>query len=67
MTIDCCKKCVPPKRHPKCHADCPEYQEQRKALDEENKRIQEQQSAEALGFITETQIKKKEKWIRGWK
>lgn len=24
-TFKCCHKCVAPKRHPGCHADCPDY------------------------------------------
>lgn len=67
MMIDCCKKCVPPKRHPKCHADCPEYQEQRKVLDEQNRRIQEDRSNRAIGFIAESQNRKNDKWFKGHK
>lgn len=29
--IHCCKDCVPPKRHPRCHIDCPEYLAEKKA------------------------------------
>lgn len=25
MPIKCCKDCVPPKRHPGCHSQCPDY------------------------------------------
>ncbi len=25
MAIKCCNGCVPPKRHPGCHGQCPEY------------------------------------------
>lgn len=25
MAIQCCKWCVPPKRSPYCHGNCPEY------------------------------------------
>lgn len=25
MAISCCRYCVAPKRHPGCHAHCPEY------------------------------------------
>lgn len=28
-----CYRCEPPKRHPGCHATCPEYIEDRKAYD----------------------------------
>lgn len=35
MSFDCCRYCVAPKRHPGCHATCPDYKE---AKAEENKR-----------------------------
>lgn len=25
MAIQCCKGCVPPRRNPYCHSNCPEY------------------------------------------
>lgn len=37
--IDCCRECVPPKRHIGCHGDCPEYIEERKQLDKETERL----------------------------
>lgn len=33
MVIDCCKGCVPPKRHTGCHSDCPEYLKQKAEYD----------------------------------
>ena len=34
-TIDCCNGCVPPKRHPGCHSDCPDYREKKAIYDRE--------------------------------
>ncbi len=34
--IECCRYCVAPKRHLGCHETCPEYNEERKQLDEDN-------------------------------
>ena len=31
--INCCKDCIPPKRHPGCHGSCPEYLQERADLD----------------------------------
>ena len=30
----CCKMCVPPRRHPGCHAGCPDYIDAKKAFNE---------------------------------
>ena len=32
--IKCCYKCVPPKRHPGCHAKCEEYLAEKRRLQE---------------------------------
>lgn len=43
--MKCCTPCVPPKRHPGCHAECPEYKEERaeydrlKAIDDKRKAV----------------------------
>ena len=34
MGVFCCKGCTPPKRHPTCHASCPEYITDKAAHDE---------------------------------
>ena len=31
--IQCCKGCVPPKRNPYCHSNCPEYIAEKEAYD----------------------------------
>lgn len=36
MSIKCCKDCMPPTRHPGCHAKCNRYLEE-KAEDEKRK------------------------------
>ena len=33
MAIDCCKNCVPPKRHLGCHSKCKEYAEEKEEWD----------------------------------
>lgn len=33
--IECCRPCVPPKRHPGCHDKCEEYIKEKKHLEEE--------------------------------
>lgn len=32
--IECCHHCKPPKRHPGCHGQCPEYKAERATYDE---------------------------------
>lgn len=32
-TIQCCRGCIAPKRHPGCHDHCPEYIKERAAYD----------------------------------
>ena len=54
-----CRGCVPPKRHPGCHADCPEdlawVKEHKECFEaakaERNKHI------EATGFIVDSQLR----------
>lgn len=67
MTIKCCLYCVAPKRHPGCHGDCPEYLQEREALDEELKKAREDTVGSAVGYIADTQKKIKEHRIRGRK
>lgn len=39
---DCpCRGCVPPKRTPTCHSNCPEYADWKSGLDAENAKIRE--------------------------
>ena len=35
--IDCCYKCVPPKRNKDCHSTCKEYKDQKAELEESQK------------------------------
>ena len=43
--INCCHFCVPPKRHPGCHGNCPEYADEKaeherlKAADADTRKI----------------------------
>jgi Na+-translocating ferredoxin:NAD+ oxidoreductase RnfC subunit len=37
--IKCCHKCVAPKRHPGCHATCPEYIEENQTHQAEREEI----------------------------
>lgn len=67
MTIKCCLDCVAPKRHPGCHGDCPEYLQEREALDEELKKAREDTVGSAVGYIADNQKKIKEHRIRGRK
>lgn len=45
MGVFSCKGCIPPKRHPGCHASCPEYiaekaaHEERKAMHDKERDI----------------------------
>jgi hypothetical protein len=43
--MKCCIRCVPPKRHPGCHAVCPEYKEERAEYDRLKAAYNEKQSA----------------------
>lgn len=43
MNITCCRDCKPPKRYPGCGANCAEYKEQKKNLEDEK--------AERMKFI----------------
>ena len=38
MGIKCCKDCVPPKRHLKCHSNCEEYLKEKAKNEEVNKK-----------------------------
>ena len=33
MAISCCRGCVPPKRNPYCHGNCPEYVKEKAAYE----------------------------------
>ena len=46
MSIDCCKDCVPPKRHMNCHSTCPEYKKQKKVHDAERDASRKKQNME---------------------
>lgn len=37
--IHCCKDCVPPKRHPSCHATCKEYIDEKAQFEEDKKKV----------------------------
>ena len=39
VRIDCCKDCVPPKRHPACHDTCEEYKKQKAEWDKTKEKI----------------------------
>lgn len=39
--IKCCRGCVAPKRHPGCHAVCPEYLEQKAWYDKRKAELSE--------------------------
>lgn len=43
-----CYKCTRPWKKPGCHDTCPEYQAEKKANDEEKKKIAEYKEREAL-------------------
>jgi hypothetical protein len=58
MVIKCCYGCVAPKRHPGCHATCPDYfrdNEKHQAEKEAERKIKQtqdsvyQQRAESIG------------------
>lgn len=40
--IDCCSGCTAPKRHPGCHAICPEYKVERAELDATMEKVKAQ-------------------------
>jgi hypothetical protein len=65
-SIDCCRYCVVPKRHPGCHGQCPEYIKERAELDRHNAILKKeretdrqiyQQAADSIA-----RIKKKKGW-----
>ena len=39
--IQCCRYCVPPKRHIGCHGTCPDYEKERKQLQQDKAKIRE--------------------------
>ena len=51
-TIKCCKGCVAPKRHPACHATCPEYKKERAEYDE-RKAIEDKKKFTAQAIATQ--------------
>lgn len=46
MAIKCCRHCVPPKRHSKCHSTCPDYKVEKEEHEEKQKIIRKQQDVE---------------------
>lgn len=57
LVIKCCKNCVPPKRHSGCGANCKEYQEERKKLDEEREIVRKNKSKAIFGYIHDKNLK----------
>lgn len=51
-SINSCKNCVPPKRHPGCHDHCPEYLAQ-KAKHDEMKAAEKMQKAVSDGITAQ--------------
>lgn len=52
--VECCKDCVPPKRHVGCHSTCETYLEAKRKYDEEMKVIRERKRLES--DIVSTQV-----------
>jgi hypothetical protein len=46
--IHCCKDCVPPKRHPGCHATCKTYIDERARYDKERHNEKENKEKERM-------------------
>ena len=59
---DCCKDCVPPKRHLHCHSTCPEYLGAKAKHDAEAKLIRDSIAAEQIKI---KQRKRKGSWQLG--
>ena len=61
MTIYSCKGCTPPKRHPGCHAVCPEYlaekeqHDKEKAIIDYNRRIYNGLNSQTVNSIYRAQ------------
>ena len=71
MSFDCCRHCVAPKRHPGCHATCPDYPI---AKAEHDKRMNYLKHTDADKVLyqcgadnTDRLIKDKKKWSQGRK
>lgn len=61
MRIRCCYECVPPKRHPGCHATCEEYLKQKAEHDAYKDR--ENAERRRQDDVTKYDVEKSE-WIR---
>lgn len=49
--IECCRNCVPPKRHSGCHATCKEYKEERQEFDEEKELIEKNKKHVVINYV----------------
>ena len=50
MHIECCYKCVAPKRHPGCHDKCKEYLKEKAKHEEEKKWTKEHMPANISSY-----------------
>ena len=46
--FECCKKCVPPKRHAGCHSNCPDYKKCKDILEERKQVISKLKDTERV-------------------
>lgn len=68
LRINCCRDCVPPKRHPGCHSACEEYIKAKEQYEKDKKKNKEMRNpiinrCEFVGNEKPTRNKKKRRFI----
>lgn len=61
--INCCRECVPPKRHTACWGHCPEYLAEKEL--HERKKAEYEKELKITGAIWEERRRKMDKAIKG--
>ena len=59
MMINCCRGCVPPKRHAKCHATCEEYMKEKQKHDQIKTQKHKDASASDDIYIARRKIRRR--------
>ena len=66
MSFECCRHCVAPKRHPGCHATCPEYpialKQHRREQEYLNRHIADKYAIELHDKVTTKYLKSQYKY-----
>lgn len=67
-SFNACRNCVAPKRHPGCHANCPEYLQEKaeydikKAVADKQKAVKEGLDAHAIASVYRAHQRRKGRW-----